>query len=89
MTVPRKTTRSIDFSDIPEASVDQLGGLRRLAMRRGTPSPSASSPSESEKVRACVRTKLQSSERGTRKASSVDWRTRKGGPHHACATGVR
>jgi uncharacterized protein (DUF4415 family) len=26
----RRTTRRIDFSDIPEASVDQLGAMRRV-----------------------------------------------------------
>lgn len=46
MTKPRKSTRTVDFSDIPEASVDQLDALRRFAMRRGTPSPSASIPAE-------------------------------------------
>ena len=77
MTVPRKTTRTIDFSDIPEASVDQLGGLRRLAMRRGHHHhPRRARPSP-QKVRACVRTKSNPPSAVRAKASSVDWRTRR------------
>lgn len=46
VTMPRKATRAIDFSEVPEALVEQLRVLRRLAMRHGTPSPSASISTE-------------------------------------------
>jgi hypothetical protein len=39
--MPRKSTRAIDFSEVLEASAEQLGALRRLTMRRSTPPSSA------------------------------------------------
>jgi hypothetical protein len=45
--MPRKPTRAIDFSEVPEASADQLGALRRLTMRRSTPASSAPIPADS------------------------------------------
>jgi hypothetical protein len=66
MTMPRKSTRTIDFSEIPEASAEQFGALRRPAMRRGTPPSSASVPAESADGQSLRSDEAGPSERETR-----------------------